>query len=100
VDCRADFLLPRSTIPDAGLDVRNSAGAVRGDEGAFLLCRRGLSQAAGDGAVAAERWILTLRQGWRWTVEAGLFVGIALCGMYFAVVIIPRAPSGGVCAEK
>lgn len=46
------------------------------------------------GAVAAERWILTLRQGWRWTVEVALVVGIALCGMYFAVVIIPWAPSG------
>jgi Dolichyl-phosphate-mannose-protein mannosyltransferase len=46
------------------------------------------------GAVAGERWILTLRQGWRWTVEAALFAGMALCGMYFAVVIIPWAPSG------
>ena len=46
------------------------------------------------GAVTGERWILTLRQGWRWTVEAGLFAGIALCGMYPAVVIIPWAPSG------
>jgi len=46
------------------------------------------------GAVAGERWILTLRQGWRWTVEAALFAGIALCGVYFAVVIIPWAPSG------
>jgi hypothetical protein len=46
------------------------------------------------GAVAGERWSLTLRQGWRWTVEAVLFAGIALCGMYFSVVIIPWAPSG------
>jgi hypothetical protein len=37
---------------------------------------------------------LTLRQGWRWTVEAALFAGIALCGVYFAVVILPWAPSG------
>jgi hypothetical protein len=46
------------------------------------------------GSVAGERWILILRQGWRRTVEAALFVGIALCGMYFAVVVIPWAPSG------
>jgi hypothetical protein len=46
------------------------------------------------GAVAGERWILTLRQGWRWTVVAALFAGVALCGVYFAVVIIPWAPSG------
>jgi hypothetical protein len=46
------------------------------------------------GAVVAEGWILTLRQAWRRIVEAALFVGIALCGMYFAVVIIPWAPSG------
>ena len=48
------------------------------------------------GAVAGERWILTLRQGWRWTVEATLFAGIALCGVYFAVIILPWAPSGGL----
>lgn len=46
------------------------------------------------GAVAGEHWILTLRRGWRWTVEAALFAGIALCGMYFAAVIIPWASSG------
>jgi hypothetical protein len=46
------------------------------------------------GAVAGERWILTLRQGRRWTVEAALFAGVALCGMYFSVVIVPWAPSG------
>jgi hypothetical protein len=46
------------------------------------------------GAVAGERWILTLGRRWRWSVEVALFAGIALCGMYFAVVIIPWAPSG------
>lgn len=46
------------------------------------------------GAVAGERWVMTLRRGWRWTFEAALFAGIALCGMYFATVIIPWAPSG------
>jgi hypothetical protein len=33
-------------------------------------------------------------RGWRWTAEAALFAGIALCGIYFAVIIIPSAPSG------
>lgn len=46
------------------------------------------------GAVAGEHWILTLRKGWRWAVQAALFAGIALCGVYVAVVIIPWAPSG------
>ena len=46
------------------------------------------------GAVAGERWISTLQKGWRWTVEAFLFAGIALCGMYFSAVIFPWAPSG------
>ena len=46
------------------------------------------------GAVAGERLTLTLRQGWRRTVEIALLTGIALFGMYFAVVIIPWAPSG------
>ncbi|HEY6181769.1 MAG TPA: glycosyltransferase family 39 protein, partial [Terriglobales bacterium] len=46
------------------------------------------------GEVAGERWISTLRQGWRWTVKTALFTGIAICGMYFAAVIIPWAPRG------
>ena len=46
------------------------------------------------GAVAGERWILKLRRGLRWPLESALFAGIALCGMYFAVVIIPWASSG------
>ncbi|HLJ90999.1 MAG TPA: glycosyltransferase family 39 protein [Candidatus Angelobacter sp.] len=50
------------------------------------------------GAVASERWFATLRRGWRWTLEAALFAGIALCGAYFTAVIIPWA-SGGPLKE-
>src|SRR5215472_7919809 len=46
------------------------------------------------GAVAGERWILSLRQGWRWAVKAVLFAGVAICGIYFSAVIIPWASSG------
>jgi len=46
------------------------------------------------GAVASEHWILTMRRGWRWTVEAALLTGVALCGIYFALVVIPWAPGG------
>jgi hypothetical protein len=46
------------------------------------------------GAVAGERWIQTAKRGWRWTIEIAQFGGIALCGIYFALVIIPWAPSG------
>ena len=46
------------------------------------------------GAATGEQWILSLRKGWRWTVEIALFAGMALCGMYFALVIIPWASSG------
>ena len=46
------------------------------------------------GAAAGEHWILTLQKGWRWTVEIALFAGMALCGIYFALVIIPCASSG------
>ncbi len=46
------------------------------------------------GAVAGERWVMTMRRGWRWTVEAALFAGMALCGIYIAAVIIPWASSG------
>jgi hypothetical protein len=46
------------------------------------------------GAVAGERWISTLRRSWRWTIEVTLFTGMAVCGTYFALVIIPWASGG------
>ena len=46
------------------------------------------------GAVAGERWISNLRRTWRWTIEVALFAGMAVCGIYFALVIIPWASSG------
>ena len=46
------------------------------------------------GAVAGERWAIHLRRGWRWAFEAALFAVMALCGMYFAAVIIPWAAGG------
>jgi len=46
------------------------------------------------GAVRGERWIATLQRGWRRTVEATLFAGIAVCGIYFALIIIPWASGG------
>jgi len=46
------------------------------------------------GSVAGERWLMALRRGWRWTAEAVLFTTMAVCGMYFAAVIIPWASSG------
>jgi len=46
------------------------------------------------GAVAGERWVATLSRGWRWAVEGLLFAGMAVCGAYFGVVIIPWASSG------
>jgi hypothetical protein len=46
------------------------------------------------GAAAGERWITTLARGWRWTVGGVLFVGMALCGMYFCAIILPFASSG------
>jgi len=48
------------------------------------------------GSVRGESWVSTLRRGWRWTVEAALFVGIAAGGIYFAAVIVPLAPSGAL----
>ena len=46
------------------------------------------------GAVSGERWVLSLRRGWRWTVEAALFAGVAFCGIYASAVLVPWAPSG------
>jgi hypothetical protein len=61
------------------LDVRKSAGFVA-TKARFYYVGPAYPMLLAMGAVAAERWMLILRQGWRWTVEAALFVGIALCG--------------------
>lgn len=50
------------------------------------------------GATAGERWVAALRRGWRWAIEGLLFTGIAACGLYAALIIIPFA-SGGQLKE-
>src|SRR5205807_8650369 len=49
VDCRVTELSAGSTLSDAGVDVSDPAGAVRGGEGARLLPGSCLSDADGDG---------------------------------------------------
>lgn len=46
------------------------------------------------GAVAAARWLASLHRGWRWTVEATYFSGLAVCGLYIYALVLPLAPSG------
>ena len=46
------------------------------------------------GAVAAERWFATLRPAWRRAMEAVLYTGIAVCGIYGAAIILPLASGG------
>ena len=50
------------------------------------------------GAVAGERWVASLKRGWRWAVEGALFIGMTAFGLYFIAVIIPVA-SGGPLRE-
>ena len=46
------------------------------------------------GAVAAERWLATLSEVWRVTVELTFFTGVALCGLLFIAILVPVASSG------
>jgi len=46
------------------------------------------------GAVAAERWIASLSQVWRRTIEIAYFAGFAAYGLFACVAILPIAPSG------
>lgn len=50
------------------------------------------------GAAAGERWLTSLRPLWRRTTEAFFFTGLALCGLYFAAIIVPLASSGPIKA--
>ena len=46
------------------------------------------------GAVVAERWAGSLPRFWRRTAEFTFFTGLALCGLYFAALIVPLAGGG------
>ncbi|HSB74208.1 MAG TPA: hypothetical protein VLC12_01085, partial [Terriglobales bacterium] len=46
------------------------------------------------GAVVAERWAGSLPRFWRRTAEFTFFTGLALCGVYFAALIVPLAGGG------
>jgi 4-amino-4-deoxy-L-arabinose transferase-like glycosyltransferase len=46
------------------------------------------------GAVAGARWVASLQRGWRWTVEATYFTGLAACGLYICALVLPLATSG------
>jgi hypothetical protein len=46
------------------------------------------------GAAAGERWVRTLKTGWRWTAEGIFFAGVAACGLLFAAILLPLASSG------
>jgi hypothetical protein len=46
------------------------------------------------GAVAGERWVISLSRIWRRTVEAVFFTGLAACGVYICALVLPIASSG------
>jgi hypothetical protein len=46
------------------------------------------------GAVAAERWTMSLPKLWRRTVEIVYFTGVIIIGLYICALILPLAPSG------
>ena len=46
------------------------------------------------GSAAGERWVASLQRGWRWTVEAAYFTGLAVCGLYICALVLPLASSG------
>jgi hypothetical protein len=46
------------------------------------------------GSVVGERWLLTLRPAWRVAIAALLFGGVAVIGIYAALIIMPMATHG------
>jgi hypothetical protein len=46
------------------------------------------------GAVAGERWVTTLRRGWRLAVEGVFFTGLAAYGLFVFALLVPLASSG------
>jgi Dolichyl-phosphate-mannose-protein mannosyltransferase len=46
------------------------------------------------GAVAGERWLLSLKQGWRMSVEGVFFLGLGAWGAFAFALLVPLASSG------
>ena len=46
------------------------------------------------GCVAGERWVLTLRRPWRWSVEALFFATLFILGLLVSALLIPWASNG------
>jgi hypothetical protein len=46
------------------------------------------------GAVAGERWLLSLKQGWRMVVEGVFFLGLGAWGAFAFALLVPLASSG------
>src|SRR5258708_635676 len=46
------------------------------------------------GAVAGERWVASLRRGWRLTVRGVFFAGLAAFGLFVFALLVPLASSG------
>ena len=46
------------------------------------------------GAVAAERWLSSLRREWSVAAQSAYFVGVALCGALFIAILVPVASGG------
>ncbi len=46
------------------------------------------------GAVVGEKWVASLKTGWRRSVEWLFFAGVAVYGAFACAIIVPLAPSG------
>jgi len=46
------------------------------------------------GAAAGERWVASLKRGWRWAVDGVFFAALAFFGLYIVAFILPLASSG------
>jgi Dolichyl-phosphate-mannose-protein mannosyltransferase len=46
------------------------------------------------GAVAGERWVASLKRGWRLAVESVFFTGVAAWGLFAFALLVPLASSG------
>jgi hypothetical protein len=46
------------------------------------------------GAVAGERWVRSLKRGWRIAIESIFFIGVAAWGLLAYAILVPLASSG------
>ena len=95
VDCGADsFICATDAIACWGGCMSVPVATFYLSKGRFYYVAGVYPMLLAMGAVAGERWVDSLKRGWRLTVESLFFAGVAAWGVLAYCILVPLASSG------